>query len=126
MSAATAGIVCALVYLLIYVTDNAFISWDCTTRPIVVAPLTGLLLGDPVTGIVMGASLEAIFMGISAIGGSIPSDALSGSIIAVAYVVLSGGDQQTMTTGLALATGIGAIMGPVNSLIRTLRGLLAP
>lgn len=126
MSAAAAGMVCALVYLFIYVADNVFISWDCITRPIVVAPLTGLLLGDPGVGIVMGASLEAIFMGISAIGGSIPSDALSGAIVAVAYVILSGGDQETMATGLALATAIGAVMGPVNSLVRTLRGLLAP
>lgn len=47
MSAATAGIVCGLVYLLIYVTDNAFISWDCTTRPIVVAPLTVFYLATP-------------------------------------------------------------------------------
>jgi len=27
----------------------------------------------------MGASLEAIFMGISAVGGSVPSDCLSGT-----------------------------------------------
>lgn len=126
MSSAMAGIICAFVYLLIYVVDNAFMSWDCITRPIVCAPLTGLLLGDPATGVVMGASLEAIFMGISAIGGSIPSDALSGSIVAVAYVVLTGGDAQAITTGLALATAIGAVFGSVNTLIRTLRGLIAP
>ena len=79
-----AGFLCALVYVLVYAIDYYFLSWQCLIRPIVVAPLTGLVLGDLGTGIVMGASLEAILMGISAVGGSIPSDCLSGAIIAVA------------------------------------------
>ena len=36
------------------------------SRPIVVAPLTGLLLGDVQTGLLVGASLESIFMGLLA------------------------------------------------------------
>ena len=56
------------------------------------------------TGIIMGASLEAIFMGISAVGGSIPSDCLSGSIIAVAYTIVVGGDG-AMETGLKYSNG---------------------
>lgn len=126
MSASAAGLLCALVYFLIYVTDNAFMSWDCITRPIVAAPLTGLLLGDPITGVIMGASLEAIFMGISAVGGSIPSDALSGSIIAVAYAILTGGGGGAIEAGLTLAMAIGTVMGAVNNLVRVLRGSLAP
>lgn len=126
MSASTAGLLCALVYFLIYMVDNAFMSWDCITRPIVAAPLTGLLLGDPVTGVIMGASLEAIFMGISAIGGAIPSDALSGSIVAVAYAILTGGGSGAIESGLTLAMAIGTVMGAVNSLVRVLRGSLAP
>ena len=34
------------------------------SRPIVVAPLAGLLLGDVQTGLIVGASLESIFMGV--------------------------------------------------------------
>lgn len=88
----TAAIICAVVYAVINWLDPYTLSWQCLNRPIVVAPLVGLLLGDFQTGIIMGASLEAIFMGISAVGGSIPSDCLSGSIIAVAYAIVVGGD----------------------------------
>ena len=38
------------------------------SRPIVVAPLTGLLLGDVQTGLLVGASLESIFMGVVNVG----------------------------------------------------------
>lgn len=62
--------------------------------------LAGLVLGDFHTGIVMGAALESIFMGISAIGGSIPADATTASIIAVAYTILTG---STAEAGLAIA-----------------------
>lgn len=65
----TAAIICAVVYAVINWLDPYTLSWQCLNRPIVVAPLVGLLLGDFQTGIIMGASLEAIFMGISAVGG---------------------------------------------------------
>lgn len=119
-----AGLICALVYVFIYSLDYYFLSWQCLIRPIVVAPLTGLLLGDLGTGIVMGASLEAIFMGISAVGGSIPSDCLSGAIIAVAYAIMVGGDG-AVETGLALAMTIGTIMASINSMCMAAWGALA-
>lgn len=120
----TAALSCALVYWIIYVLDYGFLSWQCLIRPIVVAPIIGLVLGDPTTGIVMGASLEAIFMGISAVGGSVPSDCLSGTIIAVAYAILVGGDE-AVETGLALALTIGTIMASANSMLMALWGSLA-
>ena len=79
-----------LVYYIVSLLDPYILSWQCINRPIVVAPLAGLVLGDFHTGIVMGAALESIFMGISAIGGSIPADATTASIIAVAYTILTG------------------------------------
>lgn len=121
----TAGLLCALVYVIIYVIDYGFLSWQCLIRPLVVAPLTGLVLGDIGTGIIMGASLEAIFMGISAVGGSVPSDSLSGSIIAVAYAILVGGDG-AIETGLTLAMTIGTIMASFASMLSALWGSLAP
>ena len=79
-----------LVYYIVSLLDPYILSWQCINRPIVVAPLAGLVLGDFHTGIVMGAALESIFMGISAIGGSIPADATTASIIAVAYNIFTG------------------------------------
>jgi PTS system mannose-specific IIC component/fructoselysine and glucoselysine-specific PTS system IIC component len=121
----SAAIACAFTYFLIYFIDYGFLSWQCLNRPIVVGPIIGLLLGDPLTGITMGASLEAIFMGISAIGGSIPSDCLSGTIIAVAYAILVGGDN-AVATGLALAMTIGTVMASLNSVMMALWSGLAP
>ena len=92
-------------------------------RPIVVAPILGLLLGDFQTGIIMGASLESIFMGISAIGGSVPADALSASIVAVCYTVLTGSDVET---GLAIALPIGTVMASLSSILLSFSSALAP
>ena len=90
MVAAAAKVV--FIYWAIMTVDY-LTAWQTFTRPIVVAPLTGLILGDLKTGILMGASLESIFMGISAIGGVVPADATMSSLISVAFTILS-----TLTT----------------------------
>ncbi len=120
----SAGIVCAVAYWVILMLDQNLLSWQCLSRPIVVAPVIGLLLGDLHTGITMGASLEAIFMGISAIGGAVPSDALSGSIIAVAYAVLVGGEG-AVETGLALSLTLGTVMSSFSGMTMALWNALA-
>lgn len=113
-----------LAYYIISVLDPTLLSWQCLNRPIVVAPLTGLILGDFRTGIVMGASLESIFMGISAIGGAVPADATTSSIISVAYTVLTGA---TAEEGLAIAMPIGTVLASFNSLLTAAIGSpLAP
>ena len=120
----SAGIICAILYLVINCLDPYMLSWQCLNRPLVVGPLTGLLLGDLHTGIVMGASLEAIFMGISAVGGSVPSDCLSGTIIPVAYAILVGGEG-SVETGLALALTIGTIMSSFSAMLTPVWAALA-
>lgn len=102
-----AAIVSVIVYWLLYWCDTYLLSWQCLSRPIIVAPVMGLLLGDFHTGLVMGASLEAIFMGISGIGGSVPADGASAAIISVAYTVMTG---SSVEEGLALAMPIGTII----------------
>ena len=105
-----AAVAVSIAYFVLSAIDPYFLSWQCLTRPIVIAPVTGLLLGNPVEGIIMGAALESIFMGISAIGGQIPSDATSASVIAVAYAILTGANTEA---GLALALPIGTAMAAI-------------
>ncbi|MFV0479068.1 MAG: PTS mannose/fructose/sorbose/N-acetylgalactosamine transporter subunit IIC [Anaerorhabdus sp.] len=112
----TAALQICVAYYIVSIVDPYLFSWNCLNRPIVVAPLAGLILGDFQTGIIMGAALESIFMGISAIGGSIPADATTASVIAVAYTILTGSDTEA---GLALALPIGTVMA-------SLVGLLTP
>ncbi|GFP76439.1 PTS mannose/fructose/sorbose/N-acetylgalactosamine transporter subunit IIC [Clostridium fungisolvens] len=111
-----------IAYYIISLLDPFFLSWQCLNRPIVVAPITGLILGDFHTGIIMGAALESIFMGISAIGGSIPADATTSSVIAVAYTVLTGSNVEA---GLALALPIGAVMASFANIFTPLWASLA-
>ena len=113
--------ICVAYYLVTYV-DSYLLSWQCLTRPIVVAPVAGLLLGDFHTGIVMGAALESIFMGISAIGGAIPADPTTSSIIAVAYTILTGA---SVEEGLAIAMPIGTVMASLSGLLTPLWAGLA-
>ncbi len=113
MSMLQAAIILAIMNHVIAVLDN-FMAWDATWRPLFVGTLTGALLGDLQTGLVMGASLEAIYMGISAIGGVIPSDPESGTLIPVAYVILTGAD---INTAIALAIPVGTLIGYCNTLM---------
>lgn len=117
-----AAIQICIAYYIISLLDPYLLSWQCLNRPIVVAPIAGLILGDFHTGIIMGAALESIFMGISAIGGSIPADATTSSVIAVAYTVLTGSD---VKAGLALALPIGAVMASFASMFTPLWASLA-
>lgn len=102
-----------LLYCLLQVIELGCLGWQALTRPIVICPLCGILLGDLSTGCILGASLESLFMGISAIGGSIPSDWISTSFIASAYVILT---DASIDSAVAVAMPIGTIMTMFNTL----------
>lgn len=112
MSMLQAAIILAIVNYLLCAFDN-MLAWDATWRPLVVGFITGLVLGDMKTGLIMGASLEAIYMGISAIGGVIPSDPMSGTLIPVAFVILTKAD---MNVAIALAIPVGTLINYASTL----------
>ncbi|KRM78624.1 PTS system sorbose-specific transporter subunit IIC [Lapidilactobacillus dextrinicus DSM 20335] len=62
------------------------------SRPIVVAPLAGLLMGDFATGLKVGASLEAIFMGVVNIGISSSAEPALAAGLATAFSIKMGGN----------------------------------
>ncbi len=103
----------ALLYWALQTIELGALSWQALTRPIVICPLAGLLLGDLTTGCILGASLESLFMGISAIGGSIPSDWITTSFIAAAYVILTDAD---IDSAVAIAMPIGTVMAVVQTI----------
>lgn len=116
------ALIATLAFIIINGIDR-LMSWQTLQRPIVAGPITGLLLGDLNTGIIMGAALEAIFMGISVIGGSVPSDALTATIIVVAFTKITGAD---IETGIALSMPIGTLMSTVQELYKPVLASLAP
>src|SRR6201993_4303399 len=60
------------------------------SRPLVLGPLVGLVLGDLHQGIVIGASLELIFMGNIKVGAAIPPDVVTGGVLGTAFAIISG------------------------------------
>lgn len=82
---------------------HCYVGSTMHNRPIVVAPLVGLVLGDLHTGIVVGATLELVFMGAFPVGASNPPDFVSGTIISTAYIILSG---KEVTAAVVLAVPI--------------------
>ena len=71
------------------------------SRPLVLGPLVGLVLGDLQQGVIIGASLELIFMGNIKVGAAIPPDVVTGGVLGTAFAIMSG-----KGTGIALALAI--------------------
>ena len=59
-------------------------------RPIILAPLVGLVLGNLHQGLIIGASLELFFMGAVSIGAYVPPDTIVGGVLATAFAISMG------------------------------------
>jgi fructoselysine and glucoselysine-specific PTS system IID component len=60
------------------------------SRPLVLGPLVGLVLGDVTQGVIIGATLELIFMGNIKVGAAIPPDVITGGVLGTAFAIISG------------------------------------
>lgn len=69
-------------------------------RPLLIAPLVGLILGDLQSGLLIGATLEVMWMGIGNVGAYSAPDIISGTAIGTALGIMSGGG---VATAVALA-----------------------
>ncbi len=67
-----------------------FLGASLLSRPLVLAPLVGLVLGDLKQGVIIGATLELIFMGNIKVGAAIPPDVISGGVLGTAFAIISG------------------------------------
>jgi PTS system mannose-specific IIC component len=72
-------------------------------RPICCGAMVGFVLGDLHAGVAIGASLELVFLGTITIGGSLPADLAVGSVLATAFSILLGKEQDV---AIALAVPI--------------------
>jgi mannose/fructose/N-acetylgalactosamine-specific phosphotransferase system component IIC len=59
-------------------------------RPIALAPITGLALGDPAGGLLVGAPLELLWLGAVNMGASLPPNESLGTVAIAAGAVLAG------------------------------------
>jgi mannose PTS system EIIC component len=60
------------------------------SRPVVIAPAIGILLGDPYTGLIIGAILELLWMDRLPIGIYIPPNDSIAAVFAAALAILAG------------------------------------
>ena len=67
-----------------------FLGTTLLSRPLVLGPLVGLILGNLHDGIVIGATLELIFMGNIKVGAAIPPDVITGGVLGTTFAILSG------------------------------------
>lgn len=68
-------------------------------RPLLIAPVIGLILGDLETSLYIGATLEVMWMGVGNVGAYSAPDIISGTAIGTALGIASGGT----ATAVALA-----------------------
>lgn len=80
-----------------------FLGTTLISRPIVLGPLVGLILGHFTAGIVTGATLELVFIGVMSIGAAIPPDVISAGVLGTAFSIMAG---QGPAVALALAVPI--------------------
>lgn len=87
------------------------IGYTIFSKPLVIGPLVGLILGDVATGLQVGISIQLIYMGVIVAGGSMPSDtALAGAVGSALAIML----KPTMGDGaidaaLTMAVALGMV-----------------
>jgi fructoselysine and glucoselysine-specific PTS system IID component len=91
------------------------------SRPLVLGPLVGLVLGDLNQGIIIGATLELIFMGNIKVGAAIPPDVVTGGVLGTAFAIISG---KGPAIALAIAVPISILAEMVISGLFVLRAVL--
>ena len=95
-----------------------FLGASLLSRPLVLGPLVGLVLGDITQGIIIGATLELIFMGNIKVGAAIPPDVITGGVLGTAFAIISG---KGAAIALAIAVPISILAEMVISGLFVLR-----
>lgn len=97
-----------------------FLGTSLLSRPLVLGPLVGLVLGDMQQGIIIGATLELVFIGNIKVGAAIPPDIITGGVLGTAFAIMSGKGAEI---ALALAVPISILAELVLSGLFMLRPL---
>lgn len=79
-----------IAFIAIFGHSEDFLGTTLLSRPLVLGPLVGLVLGDLTQGVIIGATLELIFMGNIKVGAAIPPDVVTGGVLGTAFAIISG------------------------------------
>jgi PTS system mannose-specific IID component len=98
-----------------------FLGTTLLSRPLVLGPLVGLVLGDLTQGVIIGATLELIFMGNIKVGAAIPPDVVTGGVLGTAFAIISG---KGPAIALAIAVPVSIVAEMMISGLFVLRSVL--
>jgi PTS system mannose-specific IIC component len=87
-------------------------------RPIALAPIVGLALGDPAGGLLVGAPLELLWLGAVNMGASLPPNEALGTVAIAAGAVLAGRSLGTGVTPAVAALSL-ALVGALATVGRS-------
>lgn len=99
--------------------DGRVFGQNMLDRPLILATLVGIVLGDVGSAVIIGATLELVFMGAIGIGVGVPPDHISGTVLGTAFALMSG---QGAEIALALALPISLLTTSLGVLCKTLNG----
>lgn len=94
------ALLCAIVTMFCY-SDASYFGTSMLQRPIISAPLVGLIFGQFEVGVIIGGTLELAWLGMMNIGATQPASVEVGGVVATAFTIASGGG-----TDLALVIGV--------------------
>ena len=116
------GFLVAVIYAVLCFLES-WLAYPMCSRPMMVGPLIGLVMGDLQAGIVMGANMELVFMGVVGIGGTNPPDATVGTAVGTAFAIMMGAD---MEMALALAVPIALLTSAINPIFMSIKTVINP
>lgn len=109
--------------------DRVYIFQFMVSRPIILSPILGMIMGDVRIGLIVGASLELLWLNAPPVGAYLPNDESFCAAVAVPPAVLAAAHMNdAAAAGLALAASLPAsLIGRfLDTHIRTLNQGLLP
>lgn len=98
--------------------DSVQVGQVMISRPIVVGPLSGAILGDVETGLWVGALTELVWISILPVGAYTPPDSTLATFAAVAAAVPWGGGAPAVAAGIAVGVPVGVVGRRVDMRLR--------
>lgn len=92
-----------LITIMAFILGIDDVSFKLFRRPLLIAPLIGLVLGNLQAGLVIGATLEIMWMGIGNVGAYMAPDLITGTIISTSLAIMSSNSGTTLATMVATA-----------------------
>lgn len=101
------GIILSVVIGSLIWLDRVFVFQFMISRPIIVSPILGLIMGNMYIGLLIGASLELLWLNAPPVGAYLPNDDSFCAIVATPVAILAAGSMnETAATGLALVLSV--------------------